>query len=355
MSFEDQSGFSWSAISRSATAITPQTGGLSTSIKDLINPASSRISNLINKGLFPGGQSSRPKQAPAIGFSGGRGESAAVIADDDWRVRISLGEEAYFFYKSIASSDISNNIQSPLLETSGVIWPYTPQVTVTHSASYTPAAPVHSNYPVLFYSGSEVADINISGEFTVQSIEEGQYMLAVIYFLRSCTKMFFGQGQYAGNPPPVVFLNGYGSHYFPNIPCVITSFNHTMPNDVDYIQIPISSQQLIDNTKDASGRFRFSTADVTDQWSDAALQPNGVPGRPNAGVEIGKTTYFGDNAADKKLKTITSSTRLPTSSTISVTVKPIYSRNKLFDEFDLEKFASGDLLLNRTPGSGGFI
>lgn len=355
MSFEDQSGFSWSSIGRSATASTPKIGGISTSVKDLINPLTSRISNLINKGLFPGGQSSLPKRSPAIGFGGGRGEAAATVADGDWRIRLSLGEEANFFYKAIASGDLNNNIQTPLLETSGVIWPYTPQVTVTHSASYTPMAPVHSNYPVLFYSGSEVADINISGEFTVQSIEEGQYLLAVIYFLRSCTKMFFGQGQYAGNPPPVVFLNGYGSHYFPNIPCVITSFNHTMPNDVDYIEIPISAQQLVDNTKDASGRFRSSTPTTIDNFSDAALQPEGVPARPGAGVNVGKTTYFGPEAADKVLKTITSATRLPTSSTIAVTVKPIYSRNKLFDEFDLEKFASGELLNNRAPGSGGFI
>jgi hypothetical protein len=38
--------------------------------------------------------------------------------------------------------------------------------------------------------------------------------------------------------------------------------------------------------------------------------------------------------------------RLPTVSTISVTVQPVYSRKTVHDRFDLTKFARGELLTN---------
>jgi hypothetical protein len=60
--------------------------------------------------------------------------------------------------------------------------------------------------------------------------------------------MWFGQSTRAGTPPPIVFLDGYGEHYFPHVPCVITSFAHTMPPEVDYI-----------STKPAGGGTRMPT------------------------------------------------------------------------------------------------
>ena len=44
-------------------------------------------------------------------------------------------------------------------------------------------------------------------------------------------------------------------------------------------------------------------------------------------------------------------TRVPTSSTMSITIQPVYSRKLVHEGFNLESFASGELLLTR----GGFI
>lgn len=146
----------------------------------------------------------------------------------DWKVRIKLGDKTIFNM---------SNILKPLEKVGGIVFPYTPQINLVHQANYIPQRLTHSNYAHFAFEASEVQAIQLTSDFTVQSLEEGEYVLACIYFLRACTKMFFGQGELAGNPPPLVFLEGYGPYYFPKVPCIVTSFQHTMPNEVDYMKI----------------------------------------------------------------------------------------------------------------------
>ena len=136
----------------------------------------------------------------------------------------------------------------------------------------------------------------------MQNVEEGQYLLASIYFFRACTKMFYGQGPNAGNPPPIVFLDGYGSHYFPHVPCIVTGFTHSMPDEADYIEIPIGA----------------SSVNNVDQVQTGPQQQTSQQGGPQI-------------------------TRLPTLSDIQVRLQPVYSRKSIAG-FDLEKFARGGLL-----------
>jgi hypothetical protein len=178
------------------------------------------------------------------------------------------------------------------------MFPYTPTVTVAHNARYQEQALTHSNYKNYFYEGSDVSAITIAGEFTVQNVQEGRYLLAAIYFLRSCTKMFFGTDDIAGNPPPIVYLNGYGRLYLPGVSCVVTNFNHIMPSEVDYLEIP---------------------------YADKGLEGYGQP------PEI---------------------VRLPTTSTLSVTLQPVYSRSNIHNNMNLAAFGKGYLLYNRDGGAG---
>lgn len=307
---------------------------------DLLDPSKARRAI---SGLLPGGASSIGKQATTVGFrsaTAGDGVGAGIAIEDDWRVRISLSPQSSIFYKD---ANNSNSILTPLIETNGVIFPYTPTITVNHTANYSSVTPTHSNYSQHFYNNSEVTDISISGEFTVQNQTEGQYLMAAIYFFRAATKMFFGQGANAGNPPPIVFLDGYGSHYFPHVPCVVTSFSHTLSPDVDYIQVPISTSILTEST----------------------VENNSLPPGVNdsLGAPIGMFNSDAFKAQNPTPRTITkqsfskieTSTRLPTSSAISITVKPMYSRKNLHDRFNLDDFAGGKLLSDKDKGYGGFI
>lgn len=216
----------------------------------------------------------------------------------DWRVQISLANGSPYFYNRRSAG-----ILTPLKESGGVVFPYLPTVNVNYTARYTEQKLTHSNYNSYFYDGSEVQAITITGEFTVQNLSEGQYLMASIYFFRAATKMWFGEDQLAGTPPPLVFLDGYGSHYFPHVPCVITQFQHTMPPDSDYVFIP---------------------------------HIESYDGSP---IGLGNQGGLG--------------TRLPTTSQISVTLQPVYSRENIATRFSLDQFASGRLL--QRGGLGGYI
>lgn len=320
---------------------------LSGTVFDLLDPANARRAI---SGLLPGGANSLGKGSPNIGFQNAAGTGGATAAgEDDWRVRLSLPDNSQLFYKNGGTSSTQNQIMAPLMETNGVIWPYTPSINISHTANYNPVQLTHSNYSAQFYNNSDVADIQISGEFTVQSVEEGQYLMAAIYFLRSATKMFFGQGANVGNPPPILFLDGYGSHYFPHVPVVVTNFTHQLPDSVDYIQIPISST-VLEETEIQPDNANIGSVNLIDNGYGQMVKPSTVAPNFNAtqkSASVPSTQY--------QYKTLTSSSRVPTSSTVSVTVRPIYSRKNLHDRFNLDDFASGKLVADRDKGFGGFL
>tara|TARA_B100000676_G_C17977295_1_gene786875 strand:+ start:328 stop:1179 length:852 start_codon:yes stop_codon:yes gene_type:complete len=147
----------------------------------------------------------------------------------DWRVRISLPS--------------GNNFESspylqPLYETNGLIFPYTPQILISHSASYNAIQPIHTNYPYMAYQNSRVEQFSIVGDFFIENAREGAYWVAAVHFLRSATKMAYGATDQQGSPPPIVKVKGYGDFMFNNVPCVITQFSVELGSEVDYIQVP---------------------------------------------------------------------------------------------------------------------
>ena len=197
--------------------------------------------------------------------------------NNDWRIRISVGPKSKIFY-------LADNpgILAPLASTGGVIFPYTPQITVTYQNTYTPTAVTHSINSIQSYVNSDVSSITINGTFTAQNMADADYVLAVLHFFRSASKMFFGSStslDRLGSPPPILFLNGFGQHYFPNVPTILTTFSHNMTDDVDFVEAKYGS-------------------------------------------EI---------------------TMVPTVSSISLTLIPQYSRTAI-RSFDLDKFAAGDLI-----------
>lgn len=325
-----------------------------------VNPADDAGIRLAGTGLTPGGGTGGTAGPTNVEFK----DAAGAASASDWRVRLALANSSQIFYK-----DPKNTLMKPLADTNGLVFPYTPTINITHTATYNSQQLTHSNYAQQFYQGSDVSEISISGEFTVQDAAEGRYLLAAIYFLRASTKMFFGFGNAgqdlsgsmgnSGNPPPILYLNGYGDQYFPNVPCVLTSFNHTLPNEVDYIDIPVtdSTTELVESTRPVA-------KDVTNTLvggnygtvQNVEYAPNwnlvGVAGNEAAAEKLAAN----NKAADTKsytynTTTTTRTTRLPTSSTISISLRPVYSRKSLHDKFNLDDFAAGRLV----NGKGSFL
>jgi len=232
-------------------------------------------------------KSVRSKNLPQDGVPKFKTNTEAIIADsksnNDWRVSLSV-------------PPVIKELQSPLLAPLSVtgdrmIFPFTPSVIFSHSASYSAMQPVHSNYPFYNYQNSVVDAITISGDFFTETNEDAEYWVAAVTFLRTATKMFYGEnGSNTGNPPVIVKLNGYGEYVFKNVPCVITSFNIDMPQDVDYF----------------------------------------------------KTTVRGEEPTNES----NAGTWVPSQSLIAVTVQPIYSRAHV-EQFNLNDFVSGKLISKR--------
>ena len=272
----------WSGVSPKA-AYASRASNLSQN-ESLSDPRSARLANA---GLNKGGVNSTKTPETVPWIQPGMSNAGGVDPSQDWRVRITLPPGSDILYNS---PDGYIGFMEPLVNSGqmGVVFPYTPTITLAYNARYQEQALTHSNFKSYFYEGSDVAPITISGEFTAQNQGEAQYVLACVYFLRACTKMLWGQDVGAGTPPPIVKLNGYGINYLPDVSCIITNFTHTMPAEVDYI----------------------------------AINRDGYNG-----------------------------TRMPVSSTISVTLQPVYSRKKIADDFTVGTY--GAFGGNPSKGRGG--
>jgi hypothetical protein len=119
----------------------------------------------------------------------------------------------------------------------GILFPYTPQISVDNQASYNSQSPLHSNFPQYFYKNSSVGPIQVTAKFTVQNEFEGAVLLGVIHLLRGLVKMKFGNDHDAGSPPPVCRFDAYGDYMMHNVPVSIASWRHELPDGVDYIAV----------------------------------------------------------------------------------------------------------------------
>ena len=268
------------------------------------------------------GTANAQKQAPVQAQT-----SQATSAD--WRVRLKLAPQSKYLYNAEQPG-----ILQPLKVTNGVIFPYTPQISTQYQANYSPYNLTHSNFKGYFYQGSNVGEIKITCPFTAQDTSEANYLLAVIHFFRSATKMFYGATDaFRGAPPPLVFLSGLGDYQFNNHACVIQSFDYTLPADVDYIRADTSNNTgtTLDQKRDRQNLPISSNNTSGNRLQNAGLTPGGIPVLP-APTQLGTA----------------SPTYVPTKMDISIVLLPMQTRIQVSQQFSMEKFANGNLL------KGGF-
>lgn len=254
-------------------------------------------------------------------------DSTNAMAKGDWRVRLSLAPGAKYLYKGDNAG-----ILAPLAETGGVLFPYTPSINVNYAASYDATDLLHSNYKVYQYKNSSVDSISIACDFTAQDVKEARYILAVIHFFRSVTKMFYGQDQNPqnGTPPPLCYLTGMGAFQFDRHPLAITAFNMSLPTDVDYIR----AGSVNDNPGVNAGAEFFKNNTFNQSLNNLSqsltkLAPGGLTPAPQF-----KSRPSGSTEA----------TYVPTKINISISAVPINSRNDISNNFSLRDYASGQLL-----------
>lgn len=208
----------------------------------------------------------------------------------DWRVRLSVPE-----------SFLSSPLMQDLKSAKALIFPFTPLIQVTHTANYNALDTVHSNYQFLSYEQSRIDTINITADFYCEDAIGARYWVAAVHYLRSVTKMHYGETINAGSPPPVVKLSGYGDYVFNSVPVVVTSFNMDLPKDVDYIPTKLTGQ-------------------------------------------AGDATAGAEGANDKI-------SYAPVRSTFNIEVRPVYSREQV-RKFSLDDFTEGKYLFDKNKRTG---
>ena len=249
-------------------------------------------------------------------------------ANTDWRVTLRLAPGATYLY-----NDAQAGLLQPLKVTNGVIFPYTPAISTAYKANYSSYDLTHSNYRGYFYQNSYVDIINLTATFTAQSTSDAAYVLAVIHFFRSVTKMFYGQDAQRGSPPPLVFLSGLGDYQFNNHPCLVQQFNYTMPPDVDYISsgTPNNPGLNLQPLQNLYSTTLNAVAPTVTRLANAFLPPGA------------------QNALPAPLQSLLSNpTYVPTKMDMTITLLPVQSRQQVSQQFSLKNFANGQLL------KGGF-
>jgi hypothetical protein len=206
------------------------------------------------------------------------------------------------------------------------------------SAKYTPVSPTHANYSFQAYHNSDPGTIQISAPFNIEDSKQGEYWIAVVHYLRSLTKMFSGSDMKAGNPPPIVKLNGYGNYVFKNVPVVVTNFSVELNSQCDYIGVRVAGSFMGEIGGIADGLDGFANAvggaipgltDMAGTLAGVASDVSNVAGLLGAfgvgGASSGEVSY------------------VPTKSVLSITLQPVYSRDSV-RKFSLDKFVSGGYL-----------
>ena len=249
----------------------------------------------------------------------------------DWRVRLSISPWVSFK---------GSPVLAPLNDAGGLIFPYTPEITMNSNATYTPVAPTHANYAFQAYKNSNPGTIQITAPMNVEDATQGLYWIAAVHYLRSLTKMFTGSDMKAGNPPPIIYLNGYGNYVFKNVPVVVTSFQTTLNAQSDYIGVNVvgSLASEISTLSGAIGGLSNTVGGSVAGLSGISNNLSNIAG--GVGQVSGVLGAFGAGG-----KTSGGTSYVPTKSSFSITLQPVYSRDNV-RKFSLDRFVSGGYLNN---------
>lgn len=308
---------------------------------NLSNP-SQFISQLRSANLPLGGNINASIRSAGAQWSGSE-------AAGDWRVRLSLPTDPTYS---------SSPVLSPLREAGGLIFPYTPSINITASASYEETPLTHQNYAAISYQNSRLDSIQITAPFFVEDAVQAQYWLAAVHYFRSVTKMYTGDvGETSGNPPPVVLLNGYGDYVFKNIPVVVKSFTMELPQDVNYIATTVG-QRSSSGIGGFVGPMKPNTPGLAQRTMTLAGLAGAVGSAQAAqALALGSLAIAGyqsfQNAKNVNAAALFSPTapgtggnsHVPVKSSMSITLLPIYSKESI-RKFNLNNFISGNYVNN---------
>ena len=194
-------------------------------------------------------------------------------------------------------------------------FPYTPQIDYSNDVRYDSFNLAHTNYQPYAYIRTENPQLGLTCKFSAHTKEHFAISERAIRFLRTYTKMNYGRNdEQRGQPPRILRFYAYGNQVFNHVPVVISKFNITFPEDVDYIK----------GTIDTSGSKKIITS--AENVGSRATATNEDPNTIVVTAPREKGAMY-----------------LPAFFQISISLLVQQNIAKTVNEFTLEKFSSGKM------------
>lgn len=252
------------------------------------------------------------KVNPTVKNSGRLSNPFGEIIDKRARIRAFPGQEAVIY----GDPSSPGNPMAILHQTNGIVFPYAPDISYNQSPIWEHVSLVHTIQQYYYYTGAESPKIDVSCTFTAQNEREAKYLLAVFHFLRSYSKMHFGETDpKRGLPPPILLFDAYGDYIFNGLPVLILNWNFSFPSDVDYVRVDV-------------GRIRKSRS-----------------------TSDGRKLVINEPASLNQVsQDFTGVAYLPARNTVSISLVVQRPPTKLRREFNLQDFREGKLLGRKNRG-----
>jgi hypothetical protein len=139
-------------------------------------------------------------------------------------------------------------------------------------------------------------------------------------------------------------LNGYGNYVFKNVPVIVTNFNTTLDEKSDYIGVNVvgsaagAVEGVADSVGGLAGSLGGALGGIIPGASGIADTVSTIAGGIGQVAAIAGTFGIGGTTSGGV-------THVPTKSSFSVTLQPVYSR-KSARNFSLDRFVTGGYLNN---------
>lgn len=272
-----------------------------------------------------------------------------------------LGQKSMTPNWVLAGSKFYGLLRNALGTTSGLIFPYTPKVSFSHSVEYDKTSITHTNLSYNYYKSTPPPSISLDGKFTADNRQNALHMLSAIWFLTACSKCDFGENAAnPGLPPPILYLSGYNS-LIDNIPVVITGFNYTYPDEKHYVNLVLDMSKdnnIVDSgfckvydyttTIESYGESRTTQSSLTTVGGTTTINSKGeVVHSDSIVIEEKGGTTSSVKYTQSKDGGINLSFWLPTELDIHVefAIQPNMIKHK--KQWSLSRYQSGYLLTNR--------
>jgi hypothetical protein len=182
--------------------------------------------------------------ATGVNLTAATGNSATQSASTNPSATLT-GTQSDYRLRLAHLSGYSNpypGILAPLAATQGLMFPYTPTIAFTQEVDYANMQMTHSNTDYYSFTRSPNTSLSINAKFSVQNQTEGQYVTAALMFLKSVSKMNFGQNDAnAGLPPPILTLNGYGTYNFNKVRVFLKNHSYSYEEGMDLVKVTVGS------------------------------------------------------------------------------------------------------------------